>query len=588
VPPVVWLFLGMYIGIYSLKSIISMNLFFPVAYIGSIVGIYFYINRLFNHIEPAYRKTGLKFIQSAQRSLVNLPRFYLVALPIYGLILPLTAQSNFYALFTFEFFMEWIFATAIIFISSTPFFISMVNVLEKSSQGIPSSAVFNDLNLEMKFMLISIPNIIGTFLVTVCSYILIFLRNDQNPDVVYVLLNKSVILAIIIIGIYIYNNLMLKNQILNPVKQLNEFMNNIIQSGGDINTKLQFTNRDEYRSIAVNFNRLLEFLKQMMLQVDLTAADVLNSSKKLTQTTRKLSYTSQKEHGAIHEISRFGQQLKEVNEMLLVSAEKSNKEIGLITESIHTINIETHEVIQSLEDLTEDIRKTATNAQVGEKSLADMRHTMEMLFNTFQDIAEVMSFTNEIAEKINLLSLNASIEAARAGELGHGFAVVAQQIARLSEETKKNVSNIEILLEKSSSKMKAGTEQILKGVQTIIFLLNGVDDIEKNFGKIIFGLKEDIKNYDELEIKVNNIQEISGSAANYTLSQGDRISQLMDSLANAEQFIKSSIDSLKELNTNAEHSLHFAQDLQKKVTQFHGASKEVAAAEPVQDEKKAG
>jgi methyl-accepting chemotaxis protein len=589
VPPLIWLFMGMYIGIYSLKTITEMNLALPIIYLGSIIGLNIYISKLLSDIELGFQKVGRKFVSNAQRAITYLSRFYLIALPVYGIILPLSSQTNFYALLTFEFFIEWIFGTSIIFIVSTPFFITMLSFLEKATQDVPGSMSYNDLTLDAKFLLISIPNIIGTFLVTVCTYILIFLRNDQNPDVIYILFTKSVILGIILIGIFSFNHIMLRNQILNPVKQLNEFMNNIILSGGNMNVKLKFSNRDEFSSIALNFNRLIEFLMQIINQIDLTSTDVLSSSKKFAQSTKKLIYSTQKEQNSINEISRYNVQLKDINVQLVEASGKSNKDISIITETIHTINEETHGVIQSLEDLTEDIRKTAMNAKAGEKSLSDMRHTMEIIYNTFQDISEIMSFTSEISEKINLLSLNASIEASRAGELGLGFAVVAQQIARLSEETKKNVINIESLLEKSNDKLKVGTDQILKGMQTIVFLLNGVDDIEKIFGKIIFNLKEDIANYDHLEAKVKEIKEFSDTTTTYSGVQNERLQILSDTLIAADQFIKSSLESIKELNTNAEYSLHFAKDLQKKVTLFKvNKSDNIIEEKPAQDGKSAG
>ncbi|MDH4263253.1 MAG: methyl-accepting chemotaxis protein [Spirochaetia bacterium] len=582
IPPLFWILAGMYIGIYSISSILKMSPVFFILYIAVNIGVYIYINKLFFDIEIAYQKVGKKYVFNAQRAINYLPKFYIIILPVFGIILPLSAQTNIYGILTFEFFIEWIFGLSLIFIVSTPFFISMLDLLEKSTEDIPISGSFNDLNIESKFVLISIPNIIGTFMVTVCTYLLIFLKNDQNQDVIYILFTKSVILGVFIISIFIYNHVMLRNQILSPVKKLNEFLNNIILSGGNINVKLHLANRDEFSSIAVNFNLLVDLLLQIIYEIDSTSEDVLNSSKRLHQTTKKIGHSTQKEQNIIKEISKYSLQLKEINDRLNESSEKNHKDIVLITENIHTVNTDTREVIQNLESLTEGIRKTATNAQIGEKSLSDMRHTMEVLFNTFQEISDVMDFTNEIAEKINLLSLNASIEASRAGELGMGFAVVAQQIARLSEETKKNVRNIELLLEKSSDKMKDGTDQILKGVQTIIFLLNGVDDIEKVFGKIIFNLKEDLSNYDTLETKVGDIKSIAHSTKELTDAQSDRIKAMTEAITLTEQFITSALESVKELNTNADHGLHFANDLQKKVTQFHISKNESSAEDKIE------
>ncbi|MDH4200341.1 MAG: methyl-accepting chemotaxis protein [Spirochaetia bacterium] len=590
VPPFAWLALGLYIDLYSLRSILSMNWLFPLLYLSFIGGIFFYINKLFMDIEIAFDKPEKKYISRAQRAIVYLPKFYLIILPAFGALLPLGAQTNVTELMSAEFVLEWIFGTVIIFLASTPFFIKMLESLEKSTQSIPTSTFYFDLNIDSKFSLVSLPNIIGTFFLTVCAYLLIFLKNDQNPDLIYMLLTKSVVLGIFIIGIFVLNQYMLRSQLLMPIQQINEFMGNIVLSGGNLNSRLSIANRDEFNSIAANFNHLMNFFRQIVSQIDFTSVDMVNASRRLTQHSKKHGYSAQREHEILREIEKSGLQIKDMSHQISESSSKSIGGVHIIASLIHDLNVETQEVIQNLDDLTEDIRGTAISAQVGEKALASMRHTMETLFNIFQDIAEVMTFTDDIAEKINLLSLNASIEAARAGELGMGFSVVAQQIAHLSEETRKNVFHIEALLEKSNEQMKSGTDQILSGVQTILTLLTGVEDIEKVFGKIVFSLKNDIKNYKELEEKVIDIESTIQYIVNNNEIQQEKLKYLIDSIGNVGQLNKASIDTLNELNVNVEHSVHFANDLQKKVTRFQMKTSSNAAkpAESLSSEKNTG
>lgn len=85
-------------------------------------------------------------------------------------------------------------------------------------------------------------------------------------------------------------------------------------------------------------------------------------------------------------------------------------------------------------------------------------------FNTLQsksgEIAAFVEIINDIAARVNLLSLNASIEAARAGEHGRGFAVVAEEISKLADATAKNAKEISNIINENISLIGQSSELI--------------------------------------------------------------------------------------------------------------------------------
>jgi heme-based aerotactic transducer len=97
------------------------------------------------------------------------------------------------------------------------------------------------------------------------------------------------------------------------------------------------------------------------------------------------------------------------------------------------------------------------------KSTSEMEHSVNELSNSSIQIQKIVKSVKEIADQTKLLSLNATIEAARAGEHGRGFSVVAQEVSRLAEDTKKTVIQIVELTNKSGNL----TQQVVKEIRKV-------------------------------------------------------------------------------------------------------------------------
>ena len=166
------------------------------------------------------------------------------------------------------------------------------------------------------------------------------------------------------------------------------------------------------------------------------------------------------------------------------------------------------------------IGRAKDHASKGDKQLANIAISIQSVDKMYNEMKTLTDGIHEIADQINLLSLNASIEAARAGEYGRGFGVVANEVSKLAERTRASLKESDSLLKNSKSVIE-GTKSSLSSTSEILrALVNEVDisnDGEEGLNKIISTKKialEQIdlsRNLDGFSLKLSEIKNESNA-----------------------------------------------------------------------------
>ena len=185
-----------------------------------------------------------------------------------------------------------------------------------------------------------------------------------------------------------------------------------------------------------------------------------------------------------------------------------NKEINTLYSGLQTVS----EQATATLSLSENV---VNLAKQGEVSISQVNASMSEVLNTSIDMSKIIGIIDDISDRINLLSLNASIEAARAGEAGRGFAVVADEISKLAEQTANSTKSIDSLIKKNNSEI---SEE-----------MNYLSDTTNAFKKIIDGIQKmrpEISKINLLAINQRSAAEKVNEKAADIAAKGDEIKQL--------------------------------------------------------------
>jgi len=150
--------------------------------------------------------------------------------------------------------------------------------------------------------------------------------------------------------------------------------------------------------------------------------------------------------------------------------------------------------LEEISSVIEELAASAAQININEK---DLNTSVDQVNGLADDISKVLAFIKQIADETKMLGLNAAIEAARAGDAGRGFGVVAEEIRKLSDESKQTVVSISELINKikdnvdetvsksqlnlnSSQEQAAATEEISAGIEEIRAMAESLDKMAKD------------------------------------------------------------------------------------------------------------
>ena len=274
-------------------------------------------------------------------------------------------------------------------------------------------------------------------------------------------------------------------------------------SRGDLSRDIPLISRDEVRDLEEIFAKMVDDLRGMI-------SEMKNVSIQIQQTNTNLL-------GLVKKIVKSGEEIAQLTKSIAKGSEDQTLIVQKTSVSLDNGLNQMDEMVKQSSETVAKVNKARLQAEMGEnkarqtanhlddvlKQMSDHTEPMLRLANKVEKIRTVINIMDDIAQKTDLLSLNASIEATRAGEMGKGFALVADEIRNMAENSKRSSQDINKMVEAILEDNKAVTIALAKSQDGINKGRETIRSIVSTFGETLTGVKD-------ISSAIKEVEEVTG------------------------------------------------------------------------------
>ncbi|MGN8844623.1 methyl-accepting chemotaxis protein [Niallia sp. HCP3S3_B10] len=380
-------------------------------------------------------------------------------------------------------------------------------------------------------------------------------QNQNNSEI-----TKMILIVIIIIAtsLSIVLGFILLKSILGPLNKINSQLQNIASGEGDLTQRVYVNGKNEFGHLANSFNTFVGSLQMMIGSVGQTSKNVALASDELASSMEQSTVAAEQVAYAIQTIAENGNKQDSLTQNSLIEVNNSLENIKHVANTASEVATESLLIKEKAKDGELALVEMQTQMEAIHASVDLAGDGLKSLVLSTNEIDQVLASIEDISNQTNLLALNASIEAARAGEHGKGFAIVAEEVRKLSEMTGTSVGQIHSLIssihnhsnttEKNMSLVKenvdAGTKLSDTTNEHIKEILDRVESIADHIKKMA-------ETTQEITAEVQEVQESVGEIAHTsreTLEKTESVAAATEEQTASFQEISSSSIALSKMS----------------------------------------
>ncbi|OCS87614.1 methyl-accepting chemotaxis protein [Caryophanon tenue] len=313
---------------------------------------------------------------------------------------------------------------------------------------------------------------------------------------------------------------LVRNFITRPLRNVVSHADAIAQ--GDLTIpSLQHKANDEIGMLANAFNTMKDNLHRIVSNVQQNSNQVSQSAMLLSASTQQMNASSQEVTTNMVEVADLARISSSAAAETAKATDETASGVQRIAESTQTLNETSVETAAVAEAGNAAIVTAQHQMSTIEQNTRTLNQLVQQLTQQSAEIGHITKVITDITDQTNLLALNAAIEAARAGEHGKGFAVVADEVRKLAEQSKQSATQISTL----TDTIQADTINVEKAVQSSLQSVEEGVTIIDNAGTSFANI------YTSVQQMTAQIQEISAASEEISAS-AEEVSASVAEIAN--------------------------------------------------------
>lgn len=372
-------------------------------------------------------------------------------------------------------------------------------------------------------------------------------------------------IAIAIIALGAFCALLIARHIVRPIHEVLEHVQEV--SAGNLAVKpIKITSGDEIGELSGAINTMTDSLRKLIRQVEDAGEHINASSEELTAGAERAAEAANQIAASITTVAEGSDRQAEAiadTDSIVVQLSAGIQQVAA---NAGAVSGQAAQSVDAAQEGRKSVDQAICQMRTIEATVTESAGVVTRLGERSHEIGQIVAAITGIAEQTNLLALNAAIEAARAGEQGRGFAVVADEVRKLAEQSGEAAKQIAQMIAEiqgetdravqamnnGAAEVKHGTAAVDAAGKSFADIFGAIHEISEQMREVSTVMEEMAKGSEQIVSSMQDIDKLSKESA----SQAQNVAAATQEQSATTQEIAAASEALAKLAEELSHSVH--------------------------------